>query len=171
MKVGHISLDGTKMKANASKHPAMSYDRMKNAEGVGEDGEGWMEQAAAIDAADDALYGADKRGDELPARVGAAALLLGPPGFLFGQFFQLGLLRFGDENKAWYRAMNAVIASVIPVALAMPFGYALVVWVGVVGDALAVFLLGGAAGDEPASAGPVARSIGGEALSITGVRR
>jgi transposase len=70
VKMGHVSLDGTKMKANASKHAAMSYDRMKKAEKeLAKTVRDWMEQAAAIDAAEDELYGADQRGDELPAWV------------------------------------------------------------------------------------------------------
>ena len=70
VKMGHVSLDGTKIKANASKHAAMSYDRMKNAEKeLAETVRDWMEQAAAIDAAEDELYGEDRRGDELPAWV------------------------------------------------------------------------------------------------------
>ena len=32
MKLGHVALDGTKIKANASKHKAMSYKRMKEEE-------------------------------------------------------------------------------------------------------------------------------------------
>ena len=70
VKMGHVSLDGTKVKANASKHAAMSYSRMKKAEKelAGQVRE-WMEKATAIDAAEDKLYGPDSRGDELPEWV------------------------------------------------------------------------------------------------------
>src|SRR2546427_9464585 len=70
VKLGHVALDGTKIKANASKHKAMSYRRMKQAEAArAAEVAGWLERAAAADAADDAALGADQRGDELPAWV------------------------------------------------------------------------------------------------------
>jgi transposase len=70
VKLGHVALDGTKIKANASKHKAMSYGRMKQAEtALAAEVAGWLERAAAADAADDAALGADQRGDELPAWV------------------------------------------------------------------------------------------------------
>ena len=70
VKLGHVELDGTKMKANASKHKAMSYDRMKNDEvrlaaGVKE----FLRRAEETDAREDAEYGTDKREDELPAEL------------------------------------------------------------------------------------------------------
>jgi transposase len=72
VKLGHVALDGTKIKANASKHKAMSYGRMKQAEAaLAAEVAGWLERAAAADAADDAALGADQRGDELPAWVQA----------------------------------------------------------------------------------------------------
>lgn len=69
MKVGRVALDGTKVKANASKHKAMSYDRMNEKEeeiraAVRE----LLEKAAAADASEDADY-ADRVGDELPAEL------------------------------------------------------------------------------------------------------
>jgi len=69
-KMGHVSLDGTKIRANASKHKAMSYKRMKKVEPelaaiVAE----WLAQSEAADASDDAEYGADRRGDEIPAHI------------------------------------------------------------------------------------------------------
>jgi len=66
VKLGHVALDGTKIKANASKHKAMSYERMKKreAELAAEVGR-WFEAAEAADAQEDKLYGG-KRGDELP---------------------------------------------------------------------------------------------------------
>lgn len=67
VKLGHVAVDGTKVKANASKHKAMSYARMKKEE---ERLQGeirrWFEECEATDAAEDELYGPDKTGDELP---------------------------------------------------------------------------------------------------------
>jgi len=66
VKLGHVALDGTKIKANASKHKAMSYDRMKKREAeLRAEVDGWLAAAEAADAEDDKLYG-DKRGDEMP---------------------------------------------------------------------------------------------------------
>jgi transposase len=66
-KLGHVALDGTKIKANASKHKAMSYARMKVAEEkLAAEVAEWMKQAAAADAAEDRQHGSDRRGDELP---------------------------------------------------------------------------------------------------------
>ena len=67
VKLGHVALDGTKVKANASKHKAMSYARMVAREQELEaEVKRWLAAAEAADAAEDRLYGADKRGDELP---------------------------------------------------------------------------------------------------------
>src|SRR5256712_9076444 len=67
VRLGHVALDGTKVKANASKHKAMSYGRMKQAEvRLAAEVAGWLAQAEAADAADDAALGAGQRGDELP---------------------------------------------------------------------------------------------------------
>ena len=67
VKLGHVALDGTKIKANASKHKAMSYDRMqKRIEELQAEVRRRLAEAAAADAADDAAHGRDKRGDELP---------------------------------------------------------------------------------------------------------
>ena len=70
MKVGRVALDGTKVKASASKHKAMSYDRMleKEKQLKGEV-KRLLEQAEAADAEEDALYGKDRTGDELPAEL------------------------------------------------------------------------------------------------------
>ena len=66
VKLGHVALDGTKIKANASKHKAMSYDRMKKREAeLQAEVDGWLAAAQAADAEEDKLYG-DKRGDEMP---------------------------------------------------------------------------------------------------------
>jgi len=67
VKLGHVALDGTKIKANASKHKAMSYGHMKKREKELEaEVKRWLAAAEAADAAEDAAFGADKRGDELP---------------------------------------------------------------------------------------------------------
>jgi transposase len=66
VKLGHVALDGTKIKANASRHKAMSYDRMKKREAELEaEVDRWLKTAEAADAEEDKLYG-DKRGDEMP---------------------------------------------------------------------------------------------------------
>jgi transposase len=67
VKLGHVALDGTKIKANASKHKAMSYERMKKREAeLQAEVDGWLKTAAAADAAEDKAFGTDKRGDEMP---------------------------------------------------------------------------------------------------------
>ena len=69
VKLGHVALDGTKIKANASKHKAMSYDRMKKREAeLAAEVDRWLKAAEAADAEEDKLYG-DKRGDEMPEWV------------------------------------------------------------------------------------------------------
>lgn len=68
--LGHIALDGTKVQANASKHKAMSYERMGKEEArLQAEVEALLQQAEVADARDDAAYGPDRRGDELPAEV------------------------------------------------------------------------------------------------------
>ena len=70
LRVGRIALDGTKMKANASKHKAMSFGRMKDKQRqLRDEVTQLLAQAEATDAAEDAEYGADVRGDELPAEL------------------------------------------------------------------------------------------------------
>jgi hypothetical protein len=62
-----VALDGTKIKANASKHKAMSYARMQKAEvALAAEVAGWLKAADAADRKDDASLGADQRGDEMP---------------------------------------------------------------------------------------------------------
>jgi transposase len=66
-RVGTIALDGTKIKANASRHKAMSYDRMKEEEKrLAEEIARLMAEAEATDAAEDQTHGRDRRGDEIP---------------------------------------------------------------------------------------------------------
>jgi transposase len=70
VKLGHVALDGTKVKANASRHKAMSYGRMQRAEReLAAEVKSWLAKAAAADAAEDAELGPDTRGDELPEWV------------------------------------------------------------------------------------------------------
>jgi transposase len=67
VKLGHVALDGTKIKANASKRKAMSYGRMKEAEPrLATEVQSWFDQANALDEEDDRKHGADRLGDELP---------------------------------------------------------------------------------------------------------
>ena len=70
VRLGHVALDGTKIKANASKHKAMSYGRMAQAEAkLAAEVAQWLKQAAATDAAEDRAHGATRRGDEMPEWV------------------------------------------------------------------------------------------------------
>ena len=63
VKLGHVALDGTKIKANASKHKAMSYARMGETEQrLKQEIEALLKQAEATDAAEDAQYGKGRRG-------------------------------------------------------------------------------------------------------------
>lgn len=67
VQLGHVSLDGTKIKANASKHKAMSYDRMnKDEQRLQEEIAALMARAEAEDAAEDAALGAENDGMDIP---------------------------------------------------------------------------------------------------------
>jgi hypothetical protein len=67
VKLGHVALDGTKIKANASKHKAMSYGRMKKRETeLKAEVDRWLAAAEAADAEEDKAFGKGKRGDEMP---------------------------------------------------------------------------------------------------------
>src|SRR5438132_7068258 len=71
VKLGHVALDGTKIKANASKHKAMSYERMKKREAeLKAEVARMLAAAAAADCEEDETFGKDKRGDELPDWTG-----------------------------------------------------------------------------------------------------
>jgi transposase len=66
-KVGTIALDGTKVKASASRHKAMSYDRIKTEESrLKDEIAKLLADAEAIDKAEDSEHGPDRQGDELP---------------------------------------------------------------------------------------------------------
>ena len=70
VRLGRVAVDGTKIKANASKHKAMSYGRMKDKEKQLErDIQAWLKKSDEIDAQEDRHYGKDKSGDELPAEL------------------------------------------------------------------------------------------------------
>ena len=67
VKLGHVAIDGTKIKANASKHKAMSYKRMNETESrLRQEIEALLQRAEETDSAEDEQYGKDKQGDELP---------------------------------------------------------------------------------------------------------
>jgi transposase len=69
-KLGHLSVDGTKVKANASKHKAMSYGRMEESmKKLDEQIDRLLAEAAALDAEEDKRYGKGRRGDELPEEM------------------------------------------------------------------------------------------------------
>jgi transposase len=68
--VGLVSLDGTKVKANASRHKAMSYEYMqKEEERLQKEIAELLSKAESTDAAEDDLHGREARGDELPAEL------------------------------------------------------------------------------------------------------
>lgn len=67
VKLGHVALDGTKIRANASRHKSMSYGKMKKKEiDLKAEVERWFREAERLDREEDELYGVEKRGDELP---------------------------------------------------------------------------------------------------------
>jgi hypothetical protein len=71
--LGHVALDGSKIKANASKHKAMSYGRLlKKEEELRSEVERLLSEAERRDREEDRLYG-DARGDELPAELALRA--------------------------------------------------------------------------------------------------
>jgi len=70
VKLGALAVDGSKVKASASKHKAMSYGRLRTEEQrLREEIAALTTQAAAVDATEDAAHGPDVRGDELPAEL------------------------------------------------------------------------------------------------------
>jgi len=71
-KLGHVALDGTKIQANASKHAAMSYGRMRKAEpDLAALVEEWLDTSQRTDDDEDAEHGKDRRGDEMPPHIKA----------------------------------------------------------------------------------------------------
>ncbi len=70
VKLGHVSLDGTKVRANASKHKAMSYGRMeKSVMELEAEVKRLLAEAEATDEAEDRCHGKDRHGDELPEEL------------------------------------------------------------------------------------------------------
>ena len=70
VKLGHVSLDGTKVRANASKHKAMSYGRMKKKRAeIEAEVKELLRRAEAVDADEDEEFGKGVRGDELPEEL------------------------------------------------------------------------------------------------------
>ena len=70
VKLGDVALDGTKVRANASKHKVMSYGRMKEKEGqLSAKVVELLRRAGEVDDDEDRRYGKDKRGDELPEEL------------------------------------------------------------------------------------------------------
>jgi hypothetical protein len=70
VKLGHIAIDGSKVKANASKHKAMSYERMSETEKrLEQEVAELLAGAEQVDAQQDAEYGKGRRGDELPKEL------------------------------------------------------------------------------------------------------
>ena len=75
--LGALALDGTKLRANASRRKAMSYERMVKATAkleaeiaqIRANVRALLEEAQAVDAAEDELFGPDRRGDELPEEL------------------------------------------------------------------------------------------------------
>lgn len=64
---GHVAVDGTKLRAHASRHKAMSYGRMKSSEtALAAEVSTWLARAGQADRAEDEAHGADRRGDETP---------------------------------------------------------------------------------------------------------
>ncbi len=70
VKLGRVALDGTKLRANASRRKAMSYARMSEKEKIlAAEVSDLLAEAEAIDKGEDAKYGKDRRGDELPEEL------------------------------------------------------------------------------------------------------
>jgi len=70
LQIGRVAIDGSKVKANASKHKAMSYGRMQEREAqLNQEVHHLLTQAEATDAQEDAAHGRSRRGDDLPAEL------------------------------------------------------------------------------------------------------
>ena len=70
LKLGRVAIDGSKVKANASKHKAMSYQRMREEQQrLGAEVRRLLAEAERVDAEEDARYGRNRSGDELPAEL------------------------------------------------------------------------------------------------------
>ncbi len=70
LKLGRVALDGSKVKANASKHKAMSYGRMEESEKrLRKEVQELLKQAEAVDEEEDKRYGRERQGEELPEEL------------------------------------------------------------------------------------------------------
>ena len=70
VKVGRVAVDGTKVQANASRHKSMTYKEMKRQEElIQQEVDRLLAEAERVDREEDALYGPDRRGDELPEEL------------------------------------------------------------------------------------------------------
>jgi transposase len=70
VKLGTVAVDGSKIKAHASKHKAMSYQRMKEEEKrLRKEIRELLAKAKKADTQEDTRYGKDRRGDELPEEL------------------------------------------------------------------------------------------------------
>jgi hypothetical protein len=70
VKLGHLAQDGTKVEANASKHKAMSHERMEKSEAqLRQEMQALLRKAELVEAQEDSQYGKSKRGDELPKEL------------------------------------------------------------------------------------------------------
>jgi transposase len=70
VRIGRVAIDGSKVQAHASKHKAMSYQRMGDQERqLRQEVHQLLTQAEATDAQEDRQYGRDRRGDELPEEL------------------------------------------------------------------------------------------------------
>jgi len=70
VKLGRVALDGTKLRASASKHKAMSYDRLgPRIEQLEAEVAAILAEAEATDRAEDKEFGSDRRGDEVPPEL------------------------------------------------------------------------------------------------------
>ena len=70
VKLGHVAIDGTKVQGNASKHKAMSYERMLQTElRLGQQVDGLLNRAAELDSTEDIRYGEGCRDEDLPVEL------------------------------------------------------------------------------------------------------
>lgn len=70
VELGHVALDGTKVRANTSRHKAMSYARLTQKQQVlADETQDLLAEVQTVDTDEDARYGPGKRGDELPKEL------------------------------------------------------------------------------------------------------
>jgi transposase len=73
VKLGHVALDGTRIRANANRAKGMKYGKMKKSEvELQEVVKRWFDEAERVDREEDALYGEGRSGDEMPEWIGNA---------------------------------------------------------------------------------------------------